>query len=153
MKNRILKLLLLDDHTLIHRAKLIGIIHIVSALSLMMFISVLQPTFRKASTTFHQDIASVDPKALANISLEKDADAANMWVVLVYAPELPRLFDLTTAIVNGLGFIVSICMLFCGIVYLRYNRIIKNMNPNQRLEPIVTTPVESGNVQGTQAHP
>lgn len=31
--------------------------------------------------------------------------------------------------------------------------ITKTLLPNHRIEPIVTTPVESGNVQSTQAHP
>ena len=52
----------------------------------------------------------------------------------------------STFIVLSSLFLIAIL----GCIIAEYK---EKTSPNQRVEPIVTTPVESGNAQSTQAHP
>jgi len=131
---------MIDDHTLIHKAKIFGMIYLILSVLLATFLGVMIFLINGYAIDLQQSYAEhASSFESSSVILTDDVSCKT---IVYYASQLSSL--LHTTAVALIWFSVSItCMLIAfGVIHIRYHQIINTINPNQRLEPTVKTPVD-----------
>ncbi|MBN2686005.1 MAG: hypothetical protein JXR40_12050 [Pontiellaceae bacterium] len=132
MKNLLLKILMLDEHTLVHKSKLFGIIYIITAVLFAIFICGVSVYIHNAANDYNEEF-------IANARVFEDCDViltddSSCKKIVYFASQYPSSLELTNFTLTRMGLAFALLTLGGGITSIRYFQILKKYRQTQTSE-------------------